>query len=105
MACPVLGEKSIIHRLRCLTMSDVSSTRRKAGLAVIAGGALVALPLTASVSYAADEEPATTADPQQVTRFELQREGEEAEAPSATNQAAPPVRRQFILSRTPPAKW
>lgn len=51
MACPVLGEKSIIHRLRSLTMSEVSPRRRLAGRAAIAA-ALLALPLTASISYA-----------------------------------------------------
>ena len=57
MACPVLGEKSIIHRLRSLTMTDVSSTRRRLGLGAIAASALLALPLTASISYAQAEAP------------------------------------------------
>ncbi len=51
MACPVIGEKSIIHRLRSLTMTDKSPRRIMAGR-VLLGGALLALPLTASVSYA-----------------------------------------------------
>nr|WP_301332564.1 M56 family metallopeptidase [Parerythrobacter lacustris] len=51
MACPVLGDKSIIHRLRSLTMSDISPRRRNAGRALMAAG-LLALPLTASISYA-----------------------------------------------------
>jgi beta-lactamase regulating signal transducer with metallopeptidase domain len=54
MACPVLGEKSIIHRLRSLSMSDVSPRRRLLGRLLLAGGA-IAVPLTASVSYAAAE--------------------------------------------------
>ena len=58
MACPVLGEKSIIHRLRSLTMSEISSRRRKLGIAAIATTALAALPLTASVSYAQPKPPA-----------------------------------------------
>jgi beta-lactamase regulating signal transducer with metallopeptidase domain len=61
MACPMagslLGEKSIIHRLRSLTMADVSAARRKLGLATIAGTALLALPLTASISYAQADAP------------------------------------------------
>ncbi|MCP5396547.1 MAG: hypothetical protein H6918_07430 [Sphingomonadaceae bacterium] len=56
MACPVLGEKSIIHRLRSLTMSDISPRRRFAGKALLAG-AVIALPLTASISYAEDAAP------------------------------------------------
>jgi beta-lactamase regulating signal transducer with metallopeptidase domain len=56
MACPMSGglwgEKSIIHRLRSLSMSDVSPSRRRLGRWLLAGGAL-ALPLTASFSYAA----------------------------------------------------
>lgn len=51
MACPVLGEKSIIHRLRSISMSDISPRRRFAGRALIAAS-LLALPLTASISYA-----------------------------------------------------
>ncbi len=54
MACPVLGEKSIIHRLRSLAMSDLSPRRRLAGRALLGAG-LLALPLTASISYAASE--------------------------------------------------
>ena len=52
MACPVLGDKSIIHRLRSLTMSDISPRRRNAGRALMAAG-LLALPLTATITYAA----------------------------------------------------
>ena len=62
MACPILGEKSIIHRLRSLTMSDVSPRRRWAGRVLLAGAAL-ALPLTASVSYAEAPEPAAPLAP------------------------------------------
>ena len=51
MACPVLGDKSIINRLKGLTMSDISMRRRVAGRALLLG-AIVALPLTATVSYA-----------------------------------------------------
>ncbi|MXO58673.1 hypothetical protein GRI89_03840 [Altererythrobacter salegens] len=54
MACPMLREKSIIHRLRSLSMSDVSRRRRIAGR-LLFGAATVALPLTASVSYAAGQ--------------------------------------------------
>lgn len=62
MACPVLGEKSIIHRLRSLTMSDISTGRRRLGIAAITTTAL-ALPLTASISYAHAEEPAAPPAP------------------------------------------
>jgi beta-lactamase regulating signal transducer with metallopeptidase domain len=55
MACPILGEKSIIHRLRSLSMTEVSPSRRRLGRWLLAGGAL-ALPLTASVSYAAAQD-------------------------------------------------
>jgi beta-lactamase regulating signal transducer with metallopeptidase domain len=56
MACPVLGEKSIIHRLRSLTMSQPSPRRTAAGRLLI-GAAALALPLTASITYAASEAP------------------------------------------------
>ncbi|MXO95552.1 hypothetical protein GRI34_03855 [Erythrobacter aquimaris] len=51
MACPVLGDKSIIHRLRSLNMSDISPRRRIAGRATLAS-AFLAVPLTASVCFA-----------------------------------------------------
>ncbi len=51
MACPVLGDKSIIHRLRNLTMNDLSVRRRRMGGAFV-GLAALALPLTASITYA-----------------------------------------------------
>jgi beta-lactamase regulating signal transducer with metallopeptidase domain len=51
MACPVLGDKSIIHRLRSLQMKDLSTRRRVAGRTMIVLAAL-AVPLTASVTYA-----------------------------------------------------
>ena len=63
MACPVIGEKSIIHRLRSLTMTDITPRRRVAGR-VMMGAALLALPLTASISYAESiEAPAAPAAP------------------------------------------
>jgi bla regulator protein BlaR1 len=55
MACPILGEKSIIHRLRSLSMSDISRGRRMLGR-LLFGAAAVAVPLTASVSYAQAEQ-------------------------------------------------
>lgn len=64
MACPVLGEKSIIHRLRSLTMDDISTRRRRIGITAITTTAL-ALPLTASISYAAPE-PVAEADAQAI---------------------------------------
>ena len=51
MACPVLGDKSIIHRLRSLSMSDISPRRRLTGRVAIAT-AFLAVPLTASIVYA-----------------------------------------------------
>jgi len=62
MACPVLGEKSIIHRLRSLNMTDMSTRRRWAGRGMLAA-ALVALPLTASISYAENAPPAPPTPP------------------------------------------
>ena len=56
MACPVLGEKSIIHRLRSLKMDNTTTKRRVAGRLLV-GAAVVALPMTASITYAASEIP------------------------------------------------
>ncbi|AUX70077.1 hypothetical protein CHX26_11785 [Porphyrobacter sp. HT-58-2] len=62
MACPVLGETSIIHRLRSLSMSDPTPPRRLAGRALLGAG-LLALPLTASISYAASEAQVEAPEP------------------------------------------
>ena len=51
MACPVLGDKSIIHRLRSLSMSDISPRRRLLGRSALVA-AFLAVPLTASIAYA-----------------------------------------------------
>ncbi|HTM96422.1 MAG TPA: M56 family metallopeptidase [Croceibacterium sp.] len=59
MACPMLGEKSIIHRLRSLTMDDISHRRRLLGRGLLMAGVL-ALPFTATVTYAASEQPEAT---------------------------------------------
>ncbi|MEL6877292.1 MAG: M56 family metallopeptidase, partial [Pseudomonadota bacterium] len=62
MACPVLGEKSIVHRLRSLKLSNMSVRRRIAGRFMV-GAALLALPLTASISYAEEQVPEPPAPP------------------------------------------
>jgi len=54
LACRILGEKSIIHRLRTLTLAEVPTARRRMGLLTVMAG-VVALPLTASISYAQPE--------------------------------------------------
>lgn len=56
MACPVLGDKSIVHRLRNLTMTAPSDRRRRMG-ALLVGASLLLVPLTASISYAQEEIP------------------------------------------------
>lgn len=62
MACAVLAEKNIVYRLRSLTMTEPSPRRRLAGRLMIAAGVL-ALPLTASISYAAADDPVTPPAP------------------------------------------
>ncbi|GGC18240.1 hypothetical protein GCM10011371_02220 [Novosphingobium marinum] len=56
MAGPLLGDKPIITRLKSLATGDVSPRRRAFGRTLLAGSAL-ALPLTATVTYAAIESP------------------------------------------------
>ena len=63
MACPVLGDKSIVHRLRSLTMSDISPRRRRIGRWTFAIGAALALPLTATVVYAGQDAPVAPTPP------------------------------------------
>lgn len=65
MACPVLGDKSVIHRLRSMSMSDVTPGRRRLGRGLIVTAATLALPLTASISYsvANAQEPVAPVPP------------------------------------------
>ncbi|MFC4295116.1 M56 family metallopeptidase [Novosphingobium tardum] len=57
MACPVLGDKSIIHRLRSLTMTEISPRRRRLGRWGFIAAGVLALPLTATISYASQDAP------------------------------------------------
>ncbi len=61
MACAVMGEKSIIYRLRSLNMTQPTARRRRTGHLLI-GAAALALPLTASISYAAGDEPPASSE-------------------------------------------
>ena len=56
LACPIAAEKNIVYRLRSLTMKEPSPRRRLLGRALIGAGA-IALPLTATITYAAADEP------------------------------------------------
>ncbi|MXP24941.1 hypothetical protein GRI39_02625 [Altererythrobacter indicus] len=89
MACPVLGEKSIIHRLRSLTMDEISERRRWVARGLIGAGAL-AIPLTASISYAearhdhaSAEIPAAPTAPEAPAAPEMSDLGSVPEAPPA----------------------
>jgi beta-lactamase regulating signal transducer with metallopeptidase domain len=62
MACPVLGDKSVVHRLRSLTMSEPSPRRRLIGRLMF-GAAALTLPLTATITYAAIGQPEPPAPP------------------------------------------
>lgn len=59
MACPVLGEKSIIQRLRSIKMNNHSTRQRVVGRGLLAA-ALIAMPLTATISYAETAPDAPT---------------------------------------------
>lgn len=55
MAGPLRGDKPIIHRLKALVRNDVPERHRMLGRSLFAAS-IIAVPLTASVTYAADEE-------------------------------------------------
>ncbi|MEM1051339.1 MAG: M56 family metallopeptidase [Pseudomonadota bacterium] len=98
MACPVLGEKSIIHRLRNLKMENTNSRRRMTGRLML-GAAVVALPMTASISYAASELPQVPEVAAEVPAFPVAPVAPAApEAPSAPEAPeAPLVEDQIIV--------
>lgn len=94
MACPVLGETSIIHRLRSLAMPDLTPRRRLAGRALLGAG-LLALPLTASITYAAGDAATPLAEPPAPPAPPAAPQAPEApsapDAPEAPEPPAPPV--------------
>lgn len=104
MACPVLGDKSIVHRLRSLKMTDISRRRRIAGRAVL-GAAVLALPLTASISYAevpaAPEAPLPPEAPPAPLAPDPEAAPPAPEAPNAPEppEAAEPARFMVFRSR------
>lgn len=55
MAGPLRGDKPIIHRLKALVRNDVPERHRMLGRSLFAVS-IIAVPLTASVTYAADEQ-------------------------------------------------
>ena len=75
LACPILHDKSIIHRLRSLTMSEPTPRRQLAGRMLI-GAAALALPLTATITHAAGDPaapPAPTAAPGKVEQRQVRK--------------------------------
>jgi beta-lactamase regulating signal transducer with metallopeptidase domain len=107
MACPVLGEKSIIHRLRSLSMSELSPRRRMAGRALLGAG-LLALPLTASISYAAAdtfaEIPAPPEPPAPPAAPDAPTPPQPPEAPDAPEPPQPPEPPMVVLIERDGAK-
>ncbi|MEO1968090.1 MAG: M56 family metallopeptidase [Sphingomonadaceae bacterium] len=94
MACPVLGDKSIVQRLRNLSMSDITPRRRLLGRVLI-GGAALALPLTASISYAeaqtAPEAPQPPAAPEAPVAPDAPMAPEAPLAPTSPTAPMPPA--------------
>ncbi|WP_121116769.1 M56 family metallopeptidase [Croceibacterium ferulae] len=66
LACPMvgpkLGEAAIVQRLRSLTRAEASRRQRVVGRLLVGAGAL-ALPLTASISYAAVQDATIVPNP------------------------------------------
>ena len=97
MACPVLGDKSIIHRLRSLPMTDHSRRRRFAVRGAVAA-AVFALPMTASIGYAEGIAAHVPEEP-----FALQTPVSPLsplapEAPDAPQAPEPPSDREFVAA-------
>jgi beta-lactamase regulating signal transducer with metallopeptidase domain len=98
MAGPVFGEKSIIHRLRNLPMSDVTRRRRWLGHGLITAGA-IALPLTASFSYSAGAQVLEPPTPPAPPAPQVAPAPPAPPAPPAAPEAAEPHVRTFVLRR------
>jgi beta-lactamase regulating signal transducer with metallopeptidase domain len=102
MACPVLGDKSVIHRLKSMAMSDVTPGRRWLGRGLIVTAASLALPLTASISYSvANAQAPETLEPSEAPVAPITPVDPSAPAAPATPDAAPAPHsvRTFTLRR------
>ncbi|HEU4649807.1 MAG TPA: M56 family metallopeptidase [Croceibacterium sp.] len=108
MACPVLGDKSVIHRLKSMAMSDITPGRRRLGRGLIVSAATLALPLTASISYSVARaqqpisEPVAAPTPPAVT---IDPSAPEAPAAPAAPEAVPSDHREvqtFVVRREGP---
>ncbi|MAF28611.1 MAG: antirepressor regulating drug resistance protein [Croceicoccus sp.] len=87
---PLLGEKAIVHRLRSLAMSP-SRLRRRTGLLLIGAGALLAVPLTASISYAEAQIAEVPAPPSVPAAPDVPMPPPAPQPPEATLPPEPPM--------------
>jgi beta-lactamase regulating signal transducer with metallopeptidase domain len=97
MACPVLGDKSIIHRLRSLPMTDHSRRRRFAVRGAVAA-AVFALPMTASIGYAEGIVAHVPEEPFALQTPVAPLSPPAPEAPDAPQAPEPPSDREFVAA-------
>ena len=97
MACPVLGDKSIIHRLRSLPMTDHSRRRRFAVRGAVAA-AVFALPMTASIGYAEGIAAHVPGEPFALQTPVAPLSPLAPEAPDAPQAPEPPSDREFVAA-------
>jgi beta-lactamase regulating signal transducer with metallopeptidase domain len=97
MACPVLGDKSIIHRLRSLPMTDHSRRRRFAVRSAVAA-AVFALPMTASIGYAEGIVAHVPEEPFALQTPVAPLSPLAPEAPDAPQAPEPPSDREFVAA-------
>jgi beta-lactamase regulating signal transducer with metallopeptidase domain len=97
MACPVLGDKSIIHRLRSLPMTDHSRRRRFAVRSAVAA-AVFALPMTASIGYAEGIVAHVPEEPFALQTPVAPLSPPAPEAPDAPQAPEPPSDREFVAA-------
>ena len=97
MACPVLGDKSIIHRLRSLPMTDHSRRRRFAVRGAVAA-AVFALPMTASIGYAEGIAAHVPEEPFALQTPVAPLSPLAPEAPDAPKAPEPPSDREFVAA-------
>ena len=97
MACHVLGDKSIIHRLRSLPMTDHSRRRRFAVRGAVAA-AVFALPMTASIGYAEGIAAHVPGEPFALQTPVAPLSPLTPEAPDAPQAPEPPSDREFVAA-------
>jgi beta-lactamase regulating signal transducer with metallopeptidase domain len=100
MAGPVLGRKAIVHRLRRIAAAEPSKALHLAGVSALAL-AVLALPLTATISYASDDAKGHAPAKREVRRIVI-RQDETRDGPPAHERTVQRGDRTYVFRTDAP---